>query len=1200
MANKPNQSSKNSSPTKEDFNNLIKTLNGATDKISEAVSIVGKGISRFAVKPTAAIGKTILKDANIDISDLVGGALSVINPVLGSFVSKAIDANKDALVESTKETISEISQFTEKKFRTLFGEKDFKHKKSKGLTYNNIPKLAKGGDVKKSGLAIIHKSETISPSKILQAQLDALKKIVFTTEQLVKQNFKSKGDLKDFTSKVVKNDVKIARRLETGSMTSFDRNIDSVYKTAVMANMTARKSFEEIGFIRKLWRAYVSRPYESYVETEAGQMISLLRQIVDNLGGTKPLTLWERIEKGTAKILAKHPAIEFLRYSIGNIYKLTSTLLVKWPTQLIAGIGQSVGKSVLNIFGFRFKPFFKGDYANDIKSRRSGQPLDIIAESSVNQYRWTRIYGEQMTSQLNTLIKLYSGSEVEREVDPLISSYKNWKKRRSGEPKDTGPFLGQSIRLMRYDTADLVLIGEDIYEEIKAITNTIKKDKIEVSLEKNGFDKESNIISFPSVIKEFKELPKTVGEEYSRLYLETKKQTGILQSIDNQSKKSGYIFKKEIDESDTKREQSNKLSEITIRKFIDREERQRLRDKSLAERMEQEKLSAAKFQAEKEKGKEKNKGLLSSIFGGGGGYMDWAKLLFAGSMFIPGGTSLLGSAISLAVSHPFIGIPLLLSSPVLLKGLIIGGAKGIEWLIKTGWKKIGGFKGLWSMTKGAFNIGKILIHGIKTSVPVLISSLANPLIWGPVAIAIASAIGYQIGKIPVVKEFMEKMWGKVLPKGGPITSDEWSAQRLDNASQYSRNYVLERDRSIKRISTLGQIDNLSKLQERSKYISKLKEETELDYNTAYNQLKKSKGKTKENIQSKISLMETLLPQLREEEKYTSQRIIDIAPIIKAKEKEKKERVSSIKMFNEKLKIEESKKKIENIDKISSAVTYTNAILSAGKTALKLPTAPIINELVGKGSVSGVKKVLDTPSSTPGVTALRVIGAYFGGLLKDLNSVIVTATDKSTDFKFGESYLIKSYQEANKEYNNKIKEKTEWLKLRDKYGSIIDKLFLENVDINIAKKYLSAHKSQYITQDIIEDLTNKKPLLKSIKHTSNEIYISAVELLAEGISRIDPKEIVKSINTDKVKQLMVDFGTSTTAIVAGVIQQMNSNLGTKLETGAAAVGSAITKVTSINNNSSSNTVNNNNAGDGFSIVPKKHIEAIDDIYAGKYF
>lgn len=1198
MANKPNRK-KHTSVSKEDFQKLIKSLQLVSNEITGAASSITKGVAKVAFKSGSAIGKSVWKDVNVDFSDLIGGAISVINPILGSFVSKVIDTNKDALLDSTKETLTEISKFTEKNIKRLFYNKTDNKKMS--FNSKDIPRLAKGGDVKKSGLAVIHKSETISPSKILEAQLATLKKIASSTDQLVKQN---KSRLKFQPNlKLEKNDLKLSRKLE-GEYPLYS-NVDRTYRIAQLANVTARTSFQEVGFLRKLWRAYVSRPYEHYAETESGQMISILNQILDNLGGTKSLSFMERFEKGTAKILAKHPNIEFLRYATGLLLKTTSNIMIKWPFKLVTGIGKSLTGAVADVMGFKFKPLFKGDYANDIRSRRSSQPLDIVAESAVNQYRWTRIYGEQITEQLNSLLNCLCEQKTERETDPILAEWKKWNAGKS-------PIESMKMNInqkMRNDTSELVIIGEDILQEIKNISSTVDKDKLGVTFDECEIRKQAELCAID--IDENKKIIPMVGSSriklagtgteglYSQLISESRTHTQILSSIKDLSAKSIHSNKKELDESDST---SSKLLKRQTDLLINRDKRREIRDAKMAERFNMEQFS--------KQSKTPKKGLMggiSDMISGAGSFTSWAKLLLGAALFIPGGTSLLSSALNLAVSYPMIGIPLIAASPLLLKGLFNLGIKGIPKLLGWGWKSLGGFAGTFDKMKKGAVLGRSVIGAIAG---------AGPWAWGPMLIGAATFLGYQIGKLPAVTKTFENLFkGMGLFKGGPETPEDWSKERINDKSSYARNYVEERNRSIKRISTLGQLSDLPKLEERAKYISKLKEETKLDFSTAVDEANKSKGGEKENLESKISIMRSLLGQLNQEEKSTSERITSITPVYQEKMKtkgladaqqiqkqaiEKKERQKSDKLYDTKLNTISTKQKLNTTKQVLSTTLVMNAGASAIKALGSGILAPTMNEISGKGAIGGVKNVLKNPSSSPGITALRMIGAYSIGLLKDLGSIITALSDKSSDIHFGESYLFSKVNTLDKERVQKVTEKNEWMKLRNKYGPVVDKMFLENVKINTAKSYLKRIGSSIISNDVLQELAGKKSIIKDMKNSAIDFYTSTMQVITGTMAEIDIKEIVKSINTDKVKQIMVNFGTATTAIVAGALQQMNSDLGGKLHESAMATTSAFNKIVDTTSNIiNNNTVNNSGSNSDSSIVPRKFIDSLDDINSGNF-
>jgi len=341
---------------------------------------------------------------------------------------------------------------------------------------SRFPHLATGGIVEKGGLAIVHNNEKITPSRVVDVQTAYLKRIAEATEStdtITNNKFNRKGSFSLEGKQIEKQTLMFGKLIKKFTK---DNKLDRTLKTAELSNIAARKSFAESTMIRKMWRGMVTRPGESFAGTEGGQIIEELKELRRSIGGNKKYSLSERLNLTYKNILATMPFME----ASANATKWALSKAVSVPKTVIGGSAKAINASLrwasggsenTGAFMIRGKGLRYGRHVT-VK----GDPARTTASATVGIYEWTRIYGQQITSQLNKILTKF---KLEKEV-----TYKNEKgfgsKRRSDELKYGAPATG----LKYLFTEGKSYIGSKI-NNIKQKFNKPKKD-------------ESNIIQFPT------------------------------------------------------------------------------------------------------------------------------------------------------------------------------------------------------------------------------------------------------------------------------------------------------------------------------------------------------------------------------------------------------------------------------------------------------------------------------------------------------------------------------------------------------------------------------------------------------------------------------------------------------------------------------------------------------------------------------
>lgn len=186
---------------------LLKILN----QMNRAMMALAQGTKNFAVSSARAVhegiseyGRAIGEDINYNKKNIVALALSKATPIFGYFAAKFMETDvfKNAFI-NIKRKMNEIFSsgwnFVKNKFK--------RNKKSYGATedYEEIPKMKKGGVIKKGGLTKLHAAEVVMPiEKFLNETKDKIGSNKYVRMLLIQignlRDYFKKQFIKDLTS----------------------------------------------------------------------------------------------------------------------------------------------------------------------------------------------------------------------------------------------------------------------------------------------------------------------------------------------------------------------------------------------------------------------------------------------------------------------------------------------------------------------------------------------------------------------------------------------------------------------------------------------------------------------------------------------------------------------------------------------------------------------------------------------------------------------------------------------------------------------------------------------------------------------------------------------------------------------------------------------------------------------------------------
>lgn len=301
-------------------NSLSKVLN----IMGNTVGNIGKGFTKIASETSKAsadaikqYGRAITQDININKQNLLAMTLARSTPIFGYFAAKFMETDvfKRAREKMSANIAAALGSLTSK-FREGFTgfvsrirgkRKGGKEDLDKISEEYNIPKMQRGGIVKKEGLAHLHAGEAIMP---IEKILDRIDESISLSRNLSQISTRTQMNMLS----------KMDRFISYGADTS-KKNIFSAFISAA---------------------GDVHRQYEQPAEM---RMLRSLLAIQDALGAQ--IGKWSQVWQ---KLLMEHPAIRQIVFSLKTLYMG----LVSFPAKIV--------------YSF-FKP--RGGYQNQVSRSRN-------------------------------------------------------------------------------------------------------------------------------------------------------------------------------------------------------------------------------------------------------------------------------------------------------------------------------------------------------------------------------------------------------------------------------------------------------------------------------------------------------------------------------------------------------------------------------------------------------------------------------------------------------------------------------------------------------------------------------------------------------------------------------------------------------------------------------------------------------------
>lgn len=514
--NLPKPNDNETKQLRKEVNILTRSIHGLTAGLARTGSMVGKGF-RSVTAPVGQVAREINEDVRVDKSQTIGMLASRINPLVGYAVEKALNTwgdsiksgmkrmgsaawmkvkdgysnirekrqesatsgtytrvnqgHQNRMYRSSKSVLDAIDRLRISNVQTLremSGGESFKIKKLK-----EVPKARVGGYVRKSGQAVIHEGEIISPSHMIEAQTDYLFRIAKAVERMAGTDTSSKH-----------SKYSIGGMNDASSMKSLFMDIKKQNQAQFKLNerlslgFVSRKSFGQLSIPRKFIRGFTRR-YDSFSGTEQGQMLSSLQEIRDTLKGRTNVGVLGRLNETIDKVLLKFPFLE-------GAWRLTRFLVkdvVKTIQRWTMFGGRTINSLVETFSRKRFS--FTGLFTSEARRNlpKSGTPDEMTAKTAALIYEELFVQNRLHSRQLNELIKLQGGKELEEKgrkgrIQEWLSNWSNKNiigKKRWAQLEESKQGTNQVVELLKQYVSDNRSIELDKYRNAllqQIVTNT--------------------------------------------------------------------------------------------------------------------------------------------------------------------------------------------------------------------------------------------------------------------------------------------------------------------------------------------------------------------------------------------------------------------------------------------------------------------------------------------------------------------------------------------------------------------------------------------------------------------------------------------------------------------------------------------------------------------------------------------------------
>lgn len=255
------------------------------------VSDIGKGFTQIAADTAKSgkdaisqYGKAISQDISYNKQNIVAMALSKSTPIYGYFISKFMETDvwksaTERLKANIGNALSSVGQKLKTGMSSIFRKKPKNENEPLSKKAKNIPHMARGGIVKKEGLAKLHAAEVVMPIDKLLTRID---------------------DQMSLTNTIAKT----TQRTQLHSMAKMNTYVGSLEK------------YQKTGLIRGFFKA-LQEVQTEYEEPAEQRMLRALLAIQDALGGQ--VGSWTQVWQ---KMLIRHPTFRMAMIT-GNLLKKT-------------------------------------------------------------------------------------------------------------------------------------------------------------------------------------------------------------------------------------------------------------------------------------------------------------------------------------------------------------------------------------------------------------------------------------------------------------------------------------------------------------------------------------------------------------------------------------------------------------------------------------------------------------------------------------------------------------------------------------------------------------------------------------------------------------------------------------------------------------------------------------------------------------
>jgi len=328
--------------TAEAYNGVVKNLGQTIKNLSVGVKNITVDTAKATAGAIGQYGKAIGEDISLNKKNTIAMSLSRATPLLGYFAAKAVETEAfQNISRKMGEKISSVGSSVLNKFR-----RKNKVSQDEDDEYGDyIPKMRKGGLVKKRGIVEVHAAEIITPvdkvlDKIknakaedntykLNATLSTMSQSVIRMEEVVNKGEETKQDI---ISTFIDEYTKVSNSKETRSWQ--DRMIDSIEELKVAMIGTSDRlsiayqqtllkhpSFRAMIMFGQTMKSVVSAPFKALFSLRGGlagdvskatrtsnvyqQQVNMLALIyTKTIGHLRDITKYTKV---TAETLAGEP-----------------------------------------------------------------------------------------------------------------------------------------------------------------------------------------------------------------------------------------------------------------------------------------------------------------------------------------------------------------------------------------------------------------------------------------------------------------------------------------------------------------------------------------------------------------------------------------------------------------------------------------------------------------------------------------------------------------------------------------------------------------------------------------------------------------------------------------------------------------------------------------------------------------------------